>query len=71
MIKLKNNQTAKMRGIRGKNTHTTMTANKTGKQGTLRVCEKTPVRTNYTDYHFWMAGIKGKQKSFVGCEAFL
>lgn len=43
-----------------------MKANKTGKQGTLCVCEKILAKTNYTDYHFWMPGIKGKQKSFVG-----
>lgn len=42
-----------------------MKANKTGKQGTLRVCEKTLARANYTDCQFWMPGIKEKQKSFV------
>ncbi len=47
-------------------THTTMKANKTGKQGMQCVCEKTLARANYSECQFWMPGIKGRQKSFVG-----
>lgn len=58
-----------MRGRREKkhrDTHTAMKANNRGKQGMQCICEKTLARANYTQCQFWMPGIKGKQRSFVG-----
>lgn len=69
MIKQQNNQNVEIRGGRGgknRDTHTTIGSNKKGKQGVLCVCEKTPMRANYTNCQFSMPDIKEKQQSYAG-----